>query len=138
MTMNEPGKSDRPVVPPKSANMSFWDLKKLVERVKASGSGDRPRAGRGLAKENEEHGTAGFFPAGPAKQVDRTQSRLGEGKPLDEDLHSALDRVRQAACRDRELKFTTLWHHVYSIDRLREAYLACKRDASAGVDGQTW
>ena len=94
--MNEPGKSDRPVVPPKSANMSFWDLKKLVERVKASGSGDRPRAGTGLAKENEEHGTTEFLPAEPAKQVDRTQSRIGEGKPLDEDLHSALDRVRQA------------------------------------------
>lgn len=126
--MNEPGKSDRPVVPSKPANMSFWDLKKLVERVK----------GRGLAKENEEQGKAELLPAGPAKQVDRTQSRLGEGNALDEDLHSALDRVRQAACRDKELKFTALWHHVYNVERLREAYLACKRDAAAGVDGQTW
>ena len=50
----------------------------------------------------------------------------------------ALDRVRQAACRDKQSKFTSLWHHVYNVDRLREAYLALKRDASAGVDGQTW
>ena len=40
---------------------------------------------------------------------------------------SELDRVRQAACRDKELKFTSLWHHVYDVDRLREAYLAIKR-----------
>ena len=124
--MNEPGKSDRPVVPSKPANMSFWDWKKLVERVK----------GRGLAKENGRDDVP--LPAEPAKQVDRTQCRLGEGHTLDEDLHSALDRVRQAACRDKELKFTSLWHHVYNVDRLREAYLACKRDAAAGVDGQTW
>ena len=31
-----------------------------------------------------------------------------------------------------------LWHHVYNIERLREAYLALKRNAAAGVDGQTW
>src|SRR3989442_7671765 len=36
------------------------------------------------------------------------------------------------------MKFTALWHHVYDIERLRQAYLAVKRDAAAGVDGQTW
>jgi group II intron reverse transcriptase/maturase len=29
-------------------------------------------------------------------------------------------------------------HHVYNVDRLRSAYLALKRDAAAGVDGETW
>jgi group II intron reverse transcriptase/maturase len=29
-------------------------------------------------------------------------------------------------------------HHIYQVDRLRAAYMACKRDAAAGVDGQTW
>jgi hypothetical protein len=33
------------------------------------------------------------------------------------------------------LKFTSLWHHVYDVDRLRQAYLALTRDASAGIDG---
>jgi len=127
--MNEPGKSDKPVVPMKSAKMDYWEFRQqFIKWAK----------GRDLAKENAEDGEAALRPAGPAKQVDRTQSRLGEGRALDEDLHSALDRVRQVACRDKELKFTSLWHHVYHIKRLREAYLACKRDAAAGVDGQTW
>jgi group II intron reverse transcriptase/maturase len=36
------------------------------------------------------------------------------------------------------MRFTTLLHHAYDIDRLRSAYLALKRDASSGVDGETW
>jgi len=36
------------------------------------------------------------------------------------------------------LRFTTLLHHVYKPDALRAAYLALKRDASPGVDGETW
>jgi group II intron reverse transcriptase/maturase len=29
-------------------------------------------------------------------------------------------------------------HHVYDVDRLRAAYFATKRNAAAGVDGETW
>ena len=36
------------------------------------------------------------------------------------------------------MKFTTLWHHVYNIERLREAYLGLKRQSAPGVDGETW
>jgi group II intron reverse transcriptase/maturase len=75
--------------------------------------------GRGPAKGNS-----------PERNALRTQSR--EGAP------SALERVRQAAGRERKQRFTTLLHHVYDIDRLRAAYLALKRDAAAGVDGETW
>ena len=32
----------------------------------------------------------------------------------------------------------TLMHHIYQVERLRAAYMACKRYAAAGVDGQTW
>ncbi|MBD3334300.1 MAG: group II intron reverse transcriptase/maturase [Candidatus Eisenbacteria bacterium] len=60
----------------------------------------------------------------------RTQSRTGCAP-------SALDRVRQAAARDRKLRFTSLLHHV-SVDRLREAYFSTKRTASPGPDGETW
>jgi RNA-directed DNA polymerase len=35
-------------------------------------------------------------------------------------------------------RFTALLHHVYEVDRLRQAYFALKRTAAAGVDGQTW
>jgi RNA-directed DNA polymerase len=128
--MHEPGKSDRPAVPAKSAKMSYWEFHQwYIEQME----------GRGLAKENAEQDSNGLLrPAAVAKQVDRTPSRLGQDLVLSEDLHSALQRVRQTACRDKELKFTNLWHHVYNIDHLREAYLACKRNAAAGVDGQTW
>jgi group II intron reverse transcriptase/maturase len=75
--------------------------------------------GRAVAKGNS-----------PERNVLRTQSRAG--------TPSALERVRQAAQRDRKQRFTALLHHVYDVARLRAAYLALKRDAAAGVDGETW
>ncbi len=75
--------------------------------------------GRGPAKGNS-----------PERNAPRTQRR--EGAP------SALERVRQAAEKDRRQRFTALLHHVYDRERLRTAYLALKRDAAAGVDGETW
>lgn len=53
-------------------------------------------------------------------------------------LSNALERVRQAAGRNKDERFTTLWHHVYNIDGLRVAYNAVKRNSAPGVDGQTW
>lgn len=50
---------------------------------------------------------------------------------------SALERVRQAAKRDRTAKFTALLHHV-TRERLRAAFFALKKAAAAGVDGVTW
>jgi len=50
---------------------------------------------------------------------------------------SGLDRVRQAAPRDKPLRFTALRHHVH-IDLLRSRYYDLKRRAAAGVDGVTW
>ena len=51
---------------------------------------------------------------------------------------SALERVRQAAKRDRKQRFTALLHHVYNVDLLREAYYGVKRSAAPGIDGETW
>jgi group II intron reverse transcriptase/maturase len=53
-------------------------------------------------------------------------------------VSSALKRVRQAARKDRKQRFTALLHHVYDVERLRAAYYALRREASAGVDGVTW
>ena len=53
-------------------------------------------------------------------------------------LPNAMERIRQAACRDKELRFTTLWHHVYNIEHLRRNYFMLKHDAAAGIDGETW
>jgi RNA-directed DNA polymerase len=59
-------------------------------------------------------------------------------KACSEDLPNAMERIRHAACRDKGLQFTTLWHHVYNIDHLRKGYFSLKRDAAPGVDGETW
>ena len=66
----------------------------------------------------------------PERNVLRTQGR--EGAP------SALERVRQSAKRNRQQRFTALLHHVYDVERLRAAFLTVKRDAAAGIDGETW
>jgi retron-type reverse transcriptase len=36
------------------------------------------------------------------------------------------------------MRFTALLHHIYDLTTLRTAYLARKRDAAAGVDGEMW
>jgi len=51
---------------------------------------------------------------------------------------SALERVRQAAKKDRKLRFTALLHHIYNLETLRIAYFCLKKEAAPGVDGETW
>jgi RNA-directed DNA polymerase len=51
-----------------------------------------------------------------------------------ERVSQALDRVRQAARRGREERFTALLHHV-NVDALRLAFDTLRRDAAGGVDG---
>jgi group II intron reverse transcriptase/maturase len=60
----------------------------------------------------------------------RTQSRG--------DVHSALERVRQAARKDKESRFTALFHYVYDMEMLEWAYFKLKKEAAPGVDGETW
>ena len=50
---------------------------------------------------------------------------------------NGLDRVRQAAKEDKQLRFTALLHHV-NVELLRRSYFSLKRQAAAGVDGVTW
>ena len=64
------------------------------------------------------------------------QSPAGRAQNRPEAL-SGLGRIRQAARRDRQLRFTNLMHHV-TVDLLREAYLSLRRDAAPGLDGVTW
>ena len=75
--------------------------------------------GRGLAKGNL-----------PQQNASRTLNRT--------DAHRALERVRQAAKKDKKLRFTTLLHHIYNLETLRSAYFSLKREAAPGVDGETW
>jgi group II intron reverse transcriptase/maturase len=48
-----------------------------------------------------------------------------------------MDRVREAARRDKGTRFTALLHHV-DLTRLRKAYWAIRPQAAPGVDGVTW
>src|SRR5439155_21648002 len=75
--------------------------------------------GRGLAKGNL-----------PQQNASRTPSRS--------DTLSALEPVRQAAKKDKKLRFTALLHHIYSLETLRAAYFSLKKEAAPGVDGETW
>lgn len=50
---------------------------------------------------------------------------------------SGLDRIREAARKDKDLSFNNLMHHI-TPELLQEAYGALKRDAAPGVDGVTW
>lgn len=106
--MNVGGQSDGSIVPRKPSN--------------EGGDASRPEEGaegRGPAKGNPDRQTS-----------HRAQERVR--------LQQALDRVRQVARKDKETKFTTLWHHVYDVGRLREAYFGLARKSSPGVDGVTW
>ena len=109
--MNDREKSDSSVVPEKSPN-------KPAEAPEGE-EGAEAMEGRGLAKGNpSEHDTR------------RTQGR--------ESGKSGLERVREAAKRDKELRFTALMHHITDVERLRDAYFRLNKDAAAGVDGVTW
>src|SRR5256886_5391167 len=85
----------------------------------AGGSAAEGMEGRGLAKGNPNQ-----------QNAPRAQHRDG--------ALSALERVREAAERDKKVRFTALLHHVYNIEQLRVAYHALKRDAAPGIDGETW
>jgi group II intron reverse transcriptase/maturase len=118
MAMNQRRKSDRPVVPAKPPNKSRNLAAEGVE-------------GRGVTKGNS-----------PQQNAVRTQSReedaIGKSSAGDLAAHSALERIRQAAKRDKKCRFTSLMHHICNPDALRQAYYGLRREASAGVDGETW
>jgi RNA-directed DNA polymerase len=71
---------------------------------------------------------------GPAKG--NTASKTHPGHSAGTDASSALERVREVARRDKEVRFTALLHHV-SLGRLRAAYWAIRPQAAPGVDGVT-
>ena len=118
------GESDGRVVPEQPAKEDgggegFWSLYERVSAAKVRPQ-DEPATDGG--RRPIEGNTA--QPTTP-----RTQSRTG--------VSSGLDRVREAARKDKRAKFTALLHHV-SVDRLRESFYTLRRGAAPGVDGVTW
>ncbi len=101
-----------------------------------------------------EHGKSDgpVLPAKPPNKPGEPGAEVVEGRGLPEGntagetrpgrgagrgVSSDLDRVRQVARKDRDVRFTALLHHV-SVDRLRDAYRAIRPAAAAGVDGVMW
>jgi len=94
------------------------------------------RTNKGAQPEPYGQPPAEFVEKSPvAKGNPEQATTTGTRRP--EAVSSALDRVREAAKRDSKLKFTSLLHHV-TVDLLREAYLALKRNVATGIDGVTW
>jgi RNA-directed DNA polymerase len=85
---------------------------------KAEQSGAESVEGRGSAKGNTQESAA-------CRAQDRRSVSIG------------LAGVRQAARRDKKMRFTTLLHHV-DLDRLRTSYEELNPKAVPGVDAVTW
>ncbi len=60
----------------------------------------------------------------------RTPSRKQAGT-------AGLDRVREAARKDGDLRLTALPHHA-DVDALRRSFFKLKKNAAVGIDGVTW
>lgn len=92
----------------------------------------------------------------PMNQPNKTELQMaaeaGEGRPGAKENSSSsnlsptqsgirmsqgLWRVREAAERDKKVRFTALLHHV-TTSFLRDCFYALKRQAAPGVDGVTW
>jgi group II intron reverse transcriptase/maturase len=113
--MHEHGKSDRRVVPTKSPNKGAGKPPQGKARPKLAEAVE----GRRLTKSNPQQRT-----------MLRTQRRVG--------MSPELERIRQAASRDRKMRFTALFHHVYRLETLKRAYFSLNAKAAPGVDGVTW
>lgn len=105
--MNAKRKSDESVVPATSANNDATEAS--AELIEE----------RDSTKRNVEQSARSRTPS-------RTKHRS-----------RGLQGVREAARKDRSLKFTALLHHV-SEDSLREAFFKVKKHAAVGVDHVTW
>lgn len=81
----------------------------------------------GAAEAVEERGSA----------KENAASTTRPGHSAGESVSSGLGRVRRAAQKDKEARFTALLHHV-DVERLRAAYRALNPKAATGVDGVTW
>ena len=106
--MHDREKSDAAIVAAKLTNNAGARIAAVTESVE-------PRA---VTKRNAEEQS--------------THRTLGRAR-----VSQALRRVRQAARQRKKEKFTALQHHI-SIDLLRVAFLALKRNAAPGADDLTW
>src|SRR5919106_270588 len=74
----------------------------------------------------------------PSAEAEGNASQQSTRRAQDrESVSQALERIRQVARQRKKERFTSLFHHI-SVELLRVAFFALKRDAAPGVDGLTW
>jgi group II intron reverse transcriptase/maturase len=111
--MHAAGKSDSSIVPGKPANNGGVPLP------------TESAEGRELTEENTEQSL-----------LARTQSRNSDAKAFVPRSRGLLG-VREAAQKDRKLRFTSLLHHL-TPELLRASFFDLKKQAAPGVDEETW
>ena len=94
----------------------------------AHSTGEVPEGNEGAEGSEGAEGRGQLEGVSSQKAKVRTQSRAA--------LPPHLHRVHEAAKRDRQLRFTALRHHV-NVASLERAFRRLRRNASAGVDGET-
>ena len=111
--MHGAGKSDKCIVPGKSANLG--GVPPSSESMEE----------RHLTNEKAEH-----------KSLDRAQNRNKDGKPSGSRSRGLLG-IREAAQKDKNLRFHNLFSHL-TIELLTTSFFELKKFASPGVDGEMW
>ena len=111
--MHVAGESDSSIVPEKPANKG--GVPPPAESAE----------GRGLTKENTGQSL-----------LDRTQRRNADGTPFVPRSRGLLG-VRQAARKDRKLRFTSLLHHI-TPELLRASFFDLKKQAAPIPAGSAW
>jgi RNA-directed DNA polymerase len=86
---------------------------------------------------NNAQGGAAEVAEGSGSAEGNTASKTRPGPRAGHGALSDLDRVRRAARKDKDARFTALLHHV-DVGRLQAAYWALRPKAAPGVDGVTW
>jgi hypothetical protein len=99
-----------------------------------------------------EESDSGTVPVNQSNKDERLLAEIEEGRPLIEEnirqvntrstqseasVSQGLASVRKAARENKEMRFTSLLHHV-SVALLRASFYSLKRKAAPGVDGVTW
>src|ERR1700722_18421497 len=112
------------------------------------GEGKRRTARTYVSEESHN----GVVPMNHSNKDKTWSAESGEERPLIKDnagqpntyptqsgkgVSQGLAGVRKAARENKEMKFTSLLHHL-TIDLLREGFYSLKRKAAPGVDGVTW
>ena len=88
------------------------------------------------SRQRRDQPPAEYVEKRPSAEGNRVQTAV-TGTQGPEAASIGLNRVREAAKRDKDLRFTNLLHHI-DINRLHAAYLSLNSKAAAGVDEVTW